>query len=149
MTGRRVAYLLTAVLACYFALLGWRGWQLLTDGRAPFVLLGVGVLVLPILGAWFVWQELRFGRAMQRLAGELAAQGGLPGEELPRSRGGRVDRQAADAVFVRRQAEVEQSPQDWRAWYRLAAAYGDAGDARRGRRAMRHAISLYEAQRRA
>jgi hypothetical protein len=148
MTARRVAYLLTAVLAGYFAVLGWRGWQLLTDGRAPFVLLGVGVLVLPVLGAWFVWQELRFGWAMQRLADELAAEGDLPRDELPRSRGGRVDRAAADDVFARRRVEVEQSPRDWRPWYRLAVAYGDAGDTRRGRRAMRHAIALYEAQRR-
>jgi cytochrome c-type biogenesis protein CcmH/NrfG len=69
------------------------------------------------------------------------------GEELPRTRGGRVERKAADAAFARRRAEVEQAPEDWRAWYRLAVAYGDAGDVRRGRRAMRHAIRLYDAQR--
>jgi cytochrome c-type biogenesis protein CcmH/NrfG len=143
MTARRTAYLFTAVLAVYFAVLGWRGWQLVTDGRAPFVLLGLGVWLLPLLGAWFVWQELRFGHATARLAGEL----GAPDDELPRSRHGRVDRAAADAAFSRRRAEVEQAPQDWRAWYRLAVAYADAGDVRRGRRAMRHAIELYDAQR--
>ncbi len=147
MTARRTAYVLTAVLAGYFAVLGWRGWQLVTDGRAPFVLLGVGVLLLPVVGAWFVWQELGFGRATERLAAALAAEGGLPVDDLPRSRGGRVDRQAADAVFARRRAEVEVAPEDWRSWFRLAVAYGDAGDTRRGRRAMRHAIGLYEAKR--
>jgi hypothetical protein len=145
MTARRVAYLLTAILVGYFAVIGWRGWQLVSDGRLPFVLLGAGVLLLPVVGAWFVWQELRFGWATERLAAALAAEGGLPDDELPRSRGGRVDRQAADAVFAGRQAEVEVAPEDWRSWFRLAVAYGDAGDARRGRRAMRHAIALYEA----
>jgi hypothetical protein len=149
MTARRVAYLLTVVLAGYLALVGWRGWQLLTDGRVPFVLLGIGVLLLPVVGAWLVWQELRFGHATGRLARELAAEDGVvEDDELPRTRGGRVDRRLADAVFETRRAAVERSPQDWRAWYRLAAAYGDAGDTRRGRRAMRHAITLYEEQHR-
>jgi hypothetical protein len=147
LTARRTAYLLTAVLAVYFAVVGWRGWQLATDGRLPFVLLGLGVLLLPVLGAWFVWQELRFGEATGRLAGDLAAEGGLPEDGPPRSRGGRVDRAAADAAFTQRRAEVEQAPDDWRAWYRLAVAYADAGDLRRGRGAMRHAIWLYDAQR--
>jgi cytochrome c-type biogenesis protein CcmH/NrfG len=147
LTARRTAYLLTAVLAVYLAVVGWRGWQLVADGRPPFVLLGVGVLLLPALGAWFVWQELRFGEATGRLAGALAAEGGLPEDRPPRSRGGRMDRAAADAAFTRRRAEVEQAPDDWRPWYRLAMAYAEAGDVRRGRRAMRHAIRLYDAQR--
>jgi len=147
-TARRAAYLLTAVLAGYLAVVGWRGWQLVTDGRPPFVLLGVGVLLLPVLGAWFVWQELSLGRAADGLASQLAAEDRLPADELPRTRGGRADRTAADAVFARRRADVELAPEDWRAWFRLAVAYGDAGDTRRGRRAMRHAISLFEAERR-
>jgi hypothetical protein len=164
-TARRAAYLLTAVLVGYLAVVGWRGWQLVSDGRPPFVLLGVGVLLLPVLGAWFVWQELSFGRATGRLAGQLAAEEAderpaderpvdersvdeRPVDGRPRTRGGRVDRAAADAVFARRRAEVELEPGDWRVWFRLAVAYGDAGDTRRGRHAMRHAISLYEAARR-
>jgi hypothetical protein len=146
MTARRTAYLLTTVLVGYFAVVGWRGWQLVSDGRLPFVLLGVGVLLLPVVGAWFLWHELAFGRATGRLAAELAAEGGLPEDEPARTRGGRVDRMAADAVFATRRAEVEQAPDDWRRWYRLAVAYGDAGDTRRGRHAMRHAFALHRAE---
>jgi Flp pilus assembly protein TadD len=37
---------------------------------------------------------------------------------------------------------VEQSPEDWRAWFRLAHAYDVAGDRGRAREAMRKAIEL-------
>ena len=52
-----------------------------------------------------------------------------------------------DAAFELRKAEVEAAPDDWRAWYRLAVAYGDARDTARGRRAMRKAIALQRAAR--
>ena len=42
-------------------------------------------------------------------------------------------------------AAVEAAPEDWRAWYRLAVAYGDARDPSRGRRTMRKAIALQRA----
>jgi len=162
MTARRTAYLLVAVLACYAVLVVDRGWLLLRDGRPVTVALGLAALALPVVGAWFVWRELRFGRDSERLGRELAAEGGQ-GEEgqgeggqgeggqreqdLPRRPSGRVDRAAADAVFARRRAEVEAAPEDWRAWYRLARAYGDAGDSARGREAVRHAVALHDAAR--
>jgi cytochrome c-type biogenesis protein CcmH/NrfG len=80
--------------------------------------------------------------ATQRLGEQLAAEGGLPADDLPRRPSGRVDRDAADAVFARRRAEAEAAPDDWRSWYRLGIAYDDAGDRRRAREAMRKAITL-------
>jgi Flp pilus assembly protein TadD len=44
-----------------------------------------------------------------------------------------------------RQAQVESTPGDWQAWYRLAIAYGDARDTARGRRTMRKAIAMQRA----
>ncbi|KTR54674.1 hypothetical protein SA11R_08410, partial [Rothia kristinae] len=55
---------------------------------------------------------------------------------------GRIDREAADAAFPARRAEVEREPEDWRAWFRLALAYDAAGDRKRARRAMRDAVAL-------
>jgi len=133
---------LVAVLVVYFALLGQRGWVLLTSGEPVLAALGVGVLVLPLVGAVLVAAELRFGLATQRLGKQLAAEGGLPADDLPRRPSGRVDRDAADAVFARRRAEAEAAPDDWRSWYRLGIAYDDAGDRRRARDAMRKAIAL-------
>lgn len=145
LTARRVTVLLTAVLVFYLVVVAQRGWILLRDGRLEFVLLGLGVLLLPLVGVWVVLAELRFGRATERLARRLSDEGGLPVDELPRRESGRIDRDAADEVFARRRAEVEAAPEDWQAWYRLAVAYGDAGDTSRGRRTMRHAIALHGA----
>lgn len=151
MSARRSAYLLLAALAFYAFLVADRGWLLLRDGRPVTVALGLAALAVPVVGAWFAWRELRFGRDSERLGRELAGEAldagdphGAAAEELPRRPSGRVDRAAADAVFARRRAEVETHPQDWRAWYRLAAAYGDAGDSVRGRQALRHAVALHD-----
>jgi len=145
-TARRVTYGLVGLLVLYLALVGWRGLELIADGRPAFVLRGVGVVLLPIVGAVIVWREVRFGLDTQRLGRALEFEGGLPTDELPRRPSGRVDLAAADELFARRKTEAEAAPEDWRAWYRLAMAYGDAKDTSRGRRAMRHAIELFDAK---
>ena len=143
MTARRVVAVLVVVLAFYIVTLGERGLLLLGDHRLVFRGLGVGVLLLPVLGVVLVVGELRFGRGTERLGRRLAGEpGGLAADELARRPSGRIDRAAADEVFARRRAEVEQEPGDWRRWYRLGVAYGDAGDTARGRRALRRAIAL-------
>lgn len=142
MRARAVALGLVAVLAFYLVTVGWRGVLLIEDGRPVSVLLGIGVVVLPLVGAWFVWQEVRFGLATARLAGELERRGQLPVDDLPRRPSGRVDRAAADAAFARYRAEVEAAPGEWQRWFRLATAYDAAGDRRRAREAMRRAIAL-------
>lgn len=146
-TARRTALGLSAILVIYLVLVGYRGVLLIAHGGAVPVLLGIGVLLLPLLGLVIVIGELRFGRAAEQLGRELAEPAGTAPASVPRRPSGRIDPAAADALFAGRQAEVEAAPQDWQAWYRLAAAYGDARDAARGRRAMRHAIALYRAGR--
>lgn len=89
--------------------------------------------------------RLRHRAAGQALDEDETPGGGLRYEEidgLPRSPGGRVDKTAADALFARRKAETEAAPEDWRCWYRLAAAYYAAKDSTRARSAMRHAVKL-------
>lgn len=142
MRARTTALLLAAVVALYLAALGWRGVLLLGSGEPVGVALGVGLLVLPLVGAWAVVRELRFGRDTERLAAELDAVGGLPVDDLPRRPSGRVERAAADALYARHRAEVDAAPQDWAAWFRLSCAYDAAGDRKRARAAMRHAIDL-------
>ena len=135
---KRVVALLVAALAVYFALIGYRGIYLLGEHRLALQVLGVAVLLLPLVGIWVVVAELRFGRATERLARQLPDEADAP---LPRTPWGRIDRAAADARFARRRAVVEAAPDDWRAWFRLALAYDDAGDRRRARAAMRTAIT--------
>jgi tetratricopeptide (TPR) repeat protein len=140
----KVSVAVLVVLFAFYAItLGWRGVLLVSDGRPAAVALGLGVLVLPFVGAWAVARELRFGLASERLASALDAEGGLPVDDLPRRPSGRVERVAADAAFATYQADVEADPQDWRRWYRLATAYDAAGDRRRARAAVRQAIALH------
>lgn len=143
MRPKWVAVGLTAAVLFYLVTLGQRGWVLLDSGEPGAVALGVGVLLLPVLVAWAVWRELRFGLVTERMARRLDSEGGLPQETLLRTPAGRVDRAAADAVFGRYREAVESAPEDWRAWFRLAWAYDLAGDRKRARAAMRHAVSLF------
>jgi hypothetical protein len=141
MTARRAVALLVVALATYVVLVGYRGVFLLDESSIILKALGAAVLVLPVIGVWVVGTEIRFGLATQRLARRLDAEGVPPEPELPRRPSGRVDRQAADALFEQCRHEVEDEPADWRRWYRLAVAYDIAGDRRRARAAMRTAIA--------
>lgn len=142
-TARATALVLTAVLVVYFVLLGQRAVLLLGTGTPVGIGLGVGVLALPVIGAWIAVVNLLFGVRVERLARTLADENGLPDVAgLPRRPSGRIDRDAADEWFERRRAEVEAGPDDWRSWYRLAYAYDVAGDRRRARESMRHALRL-------
>lgn len=134
---------LVAVLAFYLVLAGWRAVLLLREGSWLGVLLGFGVLLLPLVGGYVVVREVQFGLASGRLGRELEALGGWPSEDLPRAPSGRPDREAADELFRVRRVEVDAAPQDWRAWFRLSLAYDAARDRRRARQAMRRAITLH------
>ncbi|MEU0744421.1 hypothetical protein [Streptomyces sp. NPDC006134] len=144
----KISYALTAaVLVFYFALVGSRGVMLIQTGTFLTVTFGVAVLILPVIGLWFLWQNTRFVRRANQLAAELDAEGGLPVDELRRTPSGRIDRDSADEVFARRKAETEAAPDDWRTWFRLAVAYHDARDTPRARKAMQRAIALHDGRR--
>jgi hypothetical protein len=141
--ARNVALLLTLALVVYLVLLADHAVRLLRTGSAAGVVLGAAVLVLPLLGVWMVVATWRSGLRIQRLARRLDEEGALPDvSDLPRRPSGRVDRDAADAWFEQRRAELEAHPDDWRHWYRLAHAYDIAGDRRRARATMRKALDL-------
>lgn len=143
-----MAIVLTVALGIYIVLLAWRGVELLTSGNTVAVLIGVGVMAIGLIGVWVVATTWRAGLQVQRLVRRLAGDGGLPDvSDLPRMPSGRVDRKAADAWFDERRSELEDAPDDWRAWFRLAYAYDIAGDRPRARQAMRRAVDLEAASR--
>ena len=144
MKTKAVIAVLVAVLVFYAVLIGAKGVAFVASGEPVAMLLGVGVLVIPVIGLGLVWREVTFGRRSASLAAALDSEGGLPVDDLPRRPSGRVERGAADVAFAERQAEVEAAPESWRAWYRLALAYDDAGDRTRARAAVRRAIELYD-----
>ena len=143
MRAKVVAGVLCALLLLYMVVLGQQGVLLLRSGEPVGIVLGLGILVLPVLGVWVLVREWTFGTGTEAMARTLEAEGGLPVDDLERTPGGRIVRASGEAMFARFRAETEAAPQDWRSWFRLSCGYDAAGDRRRARRAMRHALSLY------
>lgn len=140
MRARIPALLMALLLVLYLVFVFQYAIVLMTIDELPARIMGVALIVLPILGAWALAAELRFGFRAEGLAKKLEAEGGMPTTVIPVSPSGRPDREAADAEFPQYQAEVEASPESWRAWFRLALAYDASGDRKRARWATRQAI---------
>lgn len=139
-----IGFLVVATVA-YFAMLGTRGVRLVATGNPPAVGLGLGVLLLPILGAWLLYSTLRAGLEHQRLARAVAEQGReLDVSQLPRRASGRIEREAADELFAQVKAEWEENPGEWQRTYRIARAYDYAGDRTRARQMMKRAVEQYQ-----
>jgi hypothetical protein len=140
-----IAFMCVAMLA-YFVLLGRLAIAMIASGRPAAVGLGLALLIMPVIGLWAMIATLRAGFAHQKLARLIAEDGmELDTSALPRRPSGRIERDAADALFAAVRAEVEGDPDDWRRWYRLARAYDYAGDRRRAREAMKTALELHGA----
>jgi hypothetical protein len=140
-----IAFLCAAMLV-YFVLLGRISLVMVGSGRPAAVGLGLALLIMPFLGLWAMIATLRAGFAHQKLARRIADDGmELDVSSLPRRASGRIERGAADALFETVRTELEDDPDNWRHWYRLARAYDYAGDRRRAREAMKAAVQL-EAQ---
>ena len=137
-----IAFLCLALIF-YFAMLTRTAIALIRSGTPAAAALGIGVLILPIVGAWAMAATLRAGLAHQRLARLAAADGmELDVTDLPRRPSGRIERDAADALFTTTRAELDADPDNWVRWYRLARAYDYAGDRGRAREAMRTAVAM-------
>jgi hypothetical protein len=132
-------------LVVYFWMLGRIAMLFITSGRPAAIGLGVALLILPLIGIWVMVSTLRAGLAHQRLARLIKDEGmELDVTDLPRMPSGRIQRDAADALFQRVRVELEHDPDNWRRWYRLARAYDYAGDRSRAREAMSKAVELQE-----
>ena len=141
--ARTSSFVVAVALLIYLVLMGERAITMIISGQPVFVLLGVAIFVLPVLGAVLVADQLRFGSNTERLARKLHDEDALPDvSHLPTLPSGRVQREAADAWFESCQAAVEADRGNWRTWFALAQAYDIAGDRNRGRKTMRHAIDL-------
>jgi cytochrome c-type biogenesis protein CcmH/NrfG len=137
-----IAFMCLALLV-YLVLLGRTAVLMISSRHAAAVVLGVALLVLPAIGLWAMIATLRAGFAHQRLARLVADDGmELDVSSLPRRPSGRIDRDAADALFDTVRTELRSDPDDWRRWYRLARAYDYAGDRSRAREAMKKAVEL-------
>ncbi|MBF1675886.1 MAG: hypothetical protein HXO68_01910 [Rothia sp.] len=140
--GKTFAALTCTLLALYLVYTADRGVSLLLSGSVAGVVLGLGMILLPVLGAWALVREILFGTRIQMMAQQLSDSGDLAEDNLPRTPSGKVDREAAAAEFESFAAAVEQEPENWKAWFNLACMYDAVGERKRARAAMRNAWSL-------
>lgn len=140
--GKTFAALTCTLLVLYLVYTADRGMSLLLSGSVAGVVLGIGMILLPVLGAWALVREILFGTRIQMMAQQLSDSGDLAEDHLPRTPSGKVDREAATAEFESFAEAVEASPEDWKAWFNLACMYDAVGERKRARAAMRNAWSL-------
>ena len=139
-----IGFMCVALIAYFFLL--WRiAWAFISSGEAAAVGLGLALMILPFIGLWVLVATLRAGLAHQRLGRIIRDEGlELDVSALPRMPSGRIQRDAADALFATVRAELEADPDNWRRWYRLARAYDYAGDRPRARETMKKAVQMEE-----
>ena len=133
----------SVLLVFYLGLVTQRAVLLLGSQAFIAKAMGVLLLVLPVIGVWYIVKEWRLGTAVQRMASRLEADGRLPVFAGEASASGRLpDAAAAEAVeFASR--EVELAPEDWAAWFHVAWAYDAAGERSQARKCLRYAADLY------
>jgi hypothetical protein len=130
-------------LVVYFVILGRMAMAFIDSGRPAAIGLGFAVMILPLIGTWVMVSTLRAGLVHQRLARRIQQDGmELDVSSLPRTPSGRIQRDAADALFLTVRDELDSDPDNWQRWYRLARAYDYAGDRGRARETMRKAVEL-------
>lgn len=140
------AVVVTALFALYVWAVAGRGFALIGTGKLVGILLGLGALLLPLLCIGLIIREWMLASSVQKMADELAERGELPEDDLPRSPGGRIDKEVARAAFLPAREYAQEHPKDWQAWFNVAFAYDAAGDRRRARGALRTASALYRAK---
>jgi cytochrome c-type biogenesis protein CcmH/NrfG len=132
-------------LVVYFVMLGRIAMAFISSGSAAAIGLGLALMILPLIGLWAMVSTLKVGLAHQRLARIVKDDGmELDISSLPQTSSGRIQRDAADALFDTVRRELESDPHDWRRWYRLARAYDYAGDRGRARETMKRAVEMEE-----
>jgi hypothetical protein len=142
------AVAITAIVALYFAFVAGRAIAFIRADEGAAKALGAALLVLPAIGVWYLIHEWRLGTTVQRMADVLDAQGRLPIHDGERRPSGRLTDESAQAIFEVCKREVDESPDDWAAWFHVAYAYEACGDRSMARKSLRHAGDLFRDQRR-
>lgn len=135
----------SSIAALYFALVAGRAIVFITTDDPLAKGLGFALLVLPLIGAWWLFHEWRLGTSVQRMADVLERDGRLPIHDGDQDSRGRLTAEAQEAVFEVARRGVELRPDDWASWFHVAYAYEAAHDRSMARKSLRHAASLYRA----
>ena len=129
---------MTALAVIYVLLLGQKGVLLLLEDNWVAKVMGLGLLVLPLVAAWAILTEVKFGIDAERLA-RTNTQPALQFELRP---SGRPTKESAQLEFDRIKSLVSQDLENWELWFRLGECYDASGDRKLARKSIRKAINL-------
>jgi hypothetical protein len=101
---RVTAVVLFLVLGFYSATIGWRGVELVRDGRPAAVLLGVGVILLPLVLVLAMVPLLSMARDGAKMMADLSS-GREPG---PQDEQWRDELEQAEACRLQKDRKAEQ-----------------------------------------
>jgi len=133
--------LIAAALVLYFVLMGQKAVLFIASGDPVGIGMGIALIVLPLIGAWALYREVRFGMQSEKLGTRLDAEGGMPTAESELTPSGRIAKADAEPMIQRYTAAAEQAD-DWRSYYRLGVVQDAAGRRKDARASIRAAISL-------
>ena len=136
------AIVMTGLLGVYLTLVWERSIALVNSPQPIAVAIGSLMLFLPVVAAWGIFLELRFGLRIEKLGEILKRENAWPRFEFELRPSGRPTRESAEAIFGKYQKLVENDESNWKVWFALGLAYDAAGDRARARKAMRRAIAL-------
>ena len=129
---------MTALAVIYVVLLGQKAVLLILDDNWVAKAMGLALLVLPIVAAWAILTEVKFGIDAER----LARTNSLPELQLELRPSGRATKESAQVEFDRIKSMVSQDLENWELWFRLGECYDASGDRKLARKSIRKAIKL-------
>ena len=129
---------MAALAVIYVVLLGQKAILLLLDASLVAKAMGVALLVLPLVAAWAILTEIKFGVDAERLA-RTNTQPQLEFELRP---SGKPTKESSQQEFERIKSLVSKDLSNWELWFRLGECYEASGDRKLARKSIRKAIKL-------
>jgi hypothetical protein len=133
-----------SLLAVYLLVLSKWAFGMMAIGSWLGVVLGGLVFAFPLLGAYAIYRELRFGLKVEAMGRELDSANEWPMFQLVLRPSGRPTRESADENFKTVAKQAEANPDDWKSAFALSLAYDACGDRPRARKAMAEAMALHK-----
>lgn len=137
---------ISAACIGYLLIAGIRGLQFSGTGSMTAKIFAVSIFIISAISIALIAREILFGIRISRMSTILESESLLLRDDLPTTPSGQSDKIAADARFELISKEVEEFPESWRAWFRVALAYDESRDRKRARFAMRKAEKFFIAE---
>lgn len=129
---------MAALAVIYVVLLGQKAILLLLEESLVAKAMGVALLVLPLIAAWAILTEIKFGMDAERLSRKNTE----PQLEFALRPSGKPTKESAQSEFERIKSLVSQDLWNWELWFRLGECYEASGDRKLARKSIRKAIKL-------